>query len=58
MKVGKVVVSAEDMNVVIYATVGNIVIGIQLDAIEADRIADDLRDRAAIIIRATARGEW
>jgi len=55
MKVEKPVVSAEGDHVVIYAQVGNVIIGIQLDPEEADILADDLRDRAAIIFRAIRR---
>lgn len=58
MKPEKVVVSAENDYVVIYAQVGNIILGIQLDPLEAYDIADEIQDRARIIIRANekARG--
>jgi hypothetical protein len=52
MNFSKVVVSAEERDVVIYAQVDNLIIGIKLDPLEAMEIADDLQDRARIIIRA------
>lgn len=51
MDAEKIVVSAEDDSVVIYAEVGGIILGIRLDPANAFRIADDLADRARIIVR-------
>jgi len=51
-KVESVVASAEDDSIVVYAEVGNIVLGIRLTTYQAEKLASDLQDRASILIRA------